>query len=254
MRAPGSIKIPDASDARSRLQLQHNNLGRGAAYRKRSRNSLQEASFRPQKLAVSFPDLDGIAPASKDRRSLSELPPPGHFALEEQTRHKLQHVPPPTQLVQLDLVQLRAEIACLKEIVQELARQTFSKHKADDNNNNNNNNNNTDHNTTNNPNNNNDNNNDNDSSTTSRESSFSSLDLDNENTESSFGSDLDRLSFDSFAHDGETGFSSSDHHGEASSLTTLGETMTMGFSLGSLPEQPKGDDSWDNLGSQLRNG
>ena len=69
-------------------------------------------------------------------------------------------------------------------------------------------------------------------------------------------SDLDRLSFDSFAHTVETGFSSSDQQGEASNLTTLGEhTMTIGFSLGSLnQQQPKGDDSRDNLGSQLRNG
>ena len=65
---------------------------------------------------------------------------------------------------------------------------------------------------------------------------MNSFDLDNENPESSFGSDLDRLSLESVATTGETGFSSSDHHGEASSLTTLGETMTIGFSLGSLTQ------------------
>ena len=118
--------------------------------------------------------------------------------------------------------------------------------------NNNTNNNSIDNNTTNNTNNNNnDNNNDNDNNTNSQESSLRSLDhskesresglnsfdLDNENPESSFGSDLDRLSFESFAPTGETGFSSSDHQGEASSLTTLGaQMMTIGFSLGSLTQ------------------
>ena len=114
-------------------------------------------------------------------------------------------------------------------------------------------------------NNNNDDNNDNDNNTTSQESSLQSLDqskgsqesglnsfdLDNENPESSFGSDLDRLSLDSFAPDGETGFSSSDHQCEASSLTTLGKTMTIGFSLGSLTqENQEGDDSLEPLGIQ----
>ena len=65
---------------------------------------------------------------------------------------------------------------------------------------------------------------------------MTSFDLDNDNPESSFGSDLDRLSLDSFAQDGETGFSSSDHHCEAPSLT-IGKTMTIGFSLGSLNQR-----------------
>ena len=65
VRASGSTKnFPGASDARSRLQLPQNNLG-GAAYRKRSKKSLRDAGFRAQKQAESFPDLDGIAPASK---------------------------------------------------------------------------------------------------------------------------------------------------------------------------------------------
>ena len=226
----GPTTLPGSSDARSSLQLPQSNLGEGAAYRKRSRNSLQEANFRAQKQAESFPTTIGIAPASKDRRSLSELPPLGQFAFEERTRHKLQQVPPPTQLSQ-ELSQLRAAIATLQKTVRQLAGMSFSKQMAENNNNNNNN---IDHNTTNNTN----NNNDNDNNKNGQESSLRSLDLDNENPESSLsGSDLDRLSFDSFAHTVETGFSSSDQQGEASSLTTLGkQTMTIGFSLGSLTQ------------------
>ena len=128
--------------------------------------------------------------------------------------------------------------------MRQLAGQSFSKTMADHNNNNDNNTNN------NNNNNNNDDNNDNDNNTNQQESSLQSLDqnevsqesglnsfdLDNDNPESSFGSDLERLSLGSFASIGETGFSSPDHHGEASSLTTLGTTMTIGFSLGSLTQ------------------
>ena len=78
---------------------------------------------------------------------------------------------------------------------------SFSKQMADSNNNNN-----LDHNTTNNTNNNNDNNSDNDNNKNGQESSLRSLNLDNENPESSLSdSDLDRLSFDSFAHTVETG-------------------------------------------------
>ena len=242
--APGGPKnLPGSSEAPPSLQLPQDNIGMRAAYRKRSQKSLRDASFRAQKQAESFPNLDGIAPASR-RRSLSELPPLGHFALEEQTRQKLQHVPPPTQLEQLDLAQLRAEVAHLQKIVQQLAGQSFSKQKATNNNNNN-----IDNSTTNNNNTNDNNDNDNntnspesslqslDHSKESRESGLNSFDLDNENPESSFGSDLERLSLDSFAQDGETGFSSSDHQGEASSLTTLGETMTIGFSLGNLTQR-----------------
>ena len=73
---------------------------------------------------------------------------------------------------------------------------------------------------------------------------MNSFDLDNENPDS----DLERLSLESFAQDGETGFSSSDHHCEAPSLT-LGETMAIGFSLGSLTqdsqEGEKAGTTWD---------
>ena len=78
---------------------------------------------------------------------------------------------------------------------------------------------------------------------------MNSFDLDSENPESSFGSDLDRESLDSFASIGETGFSSPDHHGEASSLPNLGKTMAIGFSLGSLTqdsqEGEKAGTTWD---------
>ena len=175
----GPTTLPGSSDARSSLQLPQSNLGEGAAYRKRSKKSLQEASFRAQKQAESFPTTIGIAPASKGRRSLSEQPPLRHFVFEERTRHKLQHVPPPTQLSQ-ELSQLRAEIASLQKTVRQLAEMSFSMQMADNNNNNN-----IDHNTTNNTNNKNDNNNDNDNNKNGQESSLRSLDLDNENPESS---------------------------------------------------------------------
>ena len=246
----GPTTLPGSFDARPSLQQPQHNLGDkiGGAYRKHSKRTLQWKSSRAQKQAESFPTTIGIAPASKDRRSLSELPPLGQLALEERTRHKLQHVPPPTQLSQ-ELSQLRAEIANLQKTVRQLARMSFSKQMAENNNNNSNKNNNNTHTTTNNTDNNNsDNNNDNDNNKNSQESSFSSLDLDNENPESSLsGSDRDRLSFDSFAHTVETGFSSSDQQGEASSLTTLGEqTMTIGFSLESLNQS--------NQKGMIRNG
>ena len=266
LRATDRAKTPGTIDARSSLHQHNHNLG-GAAFRKRSRNSLQDASFRhrAQKQVVSFPTPIGIAPTLQEKRSLSERPLLGHLALGEQTGQLPEHVPPSPQLEQLDLVsawacshefsQLRAEIATLQETVRQLAGHSFSKKMAENNNHNNNNidnntanNNNNDNN--NNNNNNSDNNNDNDNNTNSPESSLQSLDqskesresglnnfdLDNENPESSFGSDLDRLSLDSFAQDGETGFSSSDHRCEAPSLT-IDKTMTIGFSLGSLNQR-----------------
>ena len=261
LRATGHAKtLPGMTDARSSLHHHNNNLG-GVAFRKHSRNSLQDAGFRirAQKQVESFPTR--IAPTLQKKRSLSERTLLGHLALGEQTGQLLEHVPPSPQLEQLDLVsawacshelsQLRAEIATLQETVRQLAGQSFSKKMAE--NTNNNNTNNIDNNNTNNTNNNNNNddNNDNDNNTNKQESSLQSLDhskasqesglnsfdLDNENPESSFGSDLERLSLDSFAQDGETGFSSSDHHCEAPSLTTLGKTMTIGFSLGSLNQR-----------------
>ena len=70
VRASGSTKIfPGASDAGSHLQLPQDNLG-GAAYRKRSNKSLRDAGFRAQRRAESFPELDGIAPASKGKKKL----------------------------------------------------------------------------------------------------------------------------------------------------------------------------------------
>ena len=79
---------------------------------------------------------------------------------------------------------------------------------------------------------------------------MTSFDLDSENPESNFGSDLETLSLESFAQDGETGFSSSDHHCEAPSLT-MNKTMAIGFSLGSLTQNnSEGNKQRDSFGRQ----
>ena len=139
LRATDRAKIsPGTIDARSSLHQHNHNLG-GAAFRKRSRNSLQDASFRhsAQKQVVSFPTPIGIAPTLQEERSLSVRPLLGHLALGEQTGQLPEHVPPSPQLEQLDLVsawacshglsQLRAEIATLQETVRQLAGHSFSK-------------------------------------------------------------------------------------------------------------------------------
>ena len=114
----------------TRLQL-HNNLGMRAAFRKRSQDSLQDASFRTraQRQAEIHPATIGMDPASR-KRSLSKRTLPGHFALGEQAGQLTQKVPPSPQLDQLDLDQLRADIAHLKEMMQELAGKSFSKRMA----------------------------------------------------------------------------------------------------------------------------
>ena len=70
---------------------------------------------------MSFPDLDGIAPAlATGKESLSEQTPLKHFASEEGTRQKLQEqVPPPTQLKHM-MLQLRDAIATLHQVVHSL--------------------------------------------------------------------------------------------------------------------------------------
>ena len=232
------ITLPGVLDARSSLHLPQDNLGRkpGVAYRvgKHSRGSLHRASFQAQKRAVSFPDLDRIAPASKIR-SLSEQTPLKHFASEEGTRQKLQQTPPPTQLWHV-VLQLRAEIGTLQQVVRHLAELTFGKenpHSAEldqDNNNNNN---------INNTNNNNDNNNDNDNNKTKQESSLDSLDLDDDNPESE--PDLDESSLVSFypaMEQVESSVGSSDQQEADLSFDNLGhQMMTIGSSLGSLDQQ-----------------
>ena len=78
-------------------------------------------SSRAQKQAVSFPDLDRIAPAyNLRRRSLSEPTLPQHFALEERTRQLQKNDPPPTQLSHV-VAQLRAELCTLQHVVRQLA-------------------------------------------------------------------------------------------------------------------------------------
>ena len=121
-------------------------------------------------------------------------------------------------------------------------------HKPNNNNNNNNNNNKT-------------NNKDNSTNTASQESSFSSLDLDNDNPESTFsGSDLDGSSLGSFTPEGsvESSFGSQDQQEAAYSLDkhhlgTLGhQMMTIGFRLGSLTQShEESSNSFDQQGQML---
>ena len=243
---------PFTADARPSLHTHNTNLGkmRAACSGRRSHISLQKASLA-QKQVESLPTTIGFAPTLNEERSLSERP-------RREGARQLQHVPPSPQL-QLDLVQLRAEIAHLKEMMQELAGQSFRKKMADNNNENNNDNNNINNNntTTNNNNNNNNDNNNNDNNTNSQRSSLQSLDqkkasqesglnsfdLDNENPETELSSsDLDTSSLGSFDPLGyaESSFSSPDQQEATYSLDkqclgTLGQPMmTIGFSLGSL--------------------
>ena len=233
--------FPGVLDARSSLHHTQDNLGNnkpGVACRvdKHSRGSLQKTNFHAQKQAVSFLVQDRIAPASKGKsltRSLSEPTPLRHFAFEESTRQQLQQqVPPPTQLWHV-VFQLRAEIEALQKVVRQLAGLSFSKeiphtlgaeleedgaHNQTNNNTNNNNN---------------DNNNDNDHNTNIQESGFS-LDLDDDNPESSVSGsepDLDKSSLDSFDPKGD----------EDSSLDLGLQTMTIESSLGNLDQQEKDD-------------
>ena len=246
VRASGCAKpLPSTADARSHLKLPQDNLG-GVSSRKHSLGSLQDASFKARRLARNCPTTIGAVPASKCDKSFPEQTLSGHFALRERAGKLGRRSVPPSPQTQLDLVpawaynnelsQLRAEIMTLQEAVRELADRSFSKSKADNTNNNNND---TNTNNDNNNNNNNDDNNDNNNNKTSQRSSLQSLDqskrcqetglnsfdLDIENPESSFGSDLDRESLDSFASTGE-----------ATSLPNLGTTMAIGFSLGSLTQ------------------
>ena len=206
------INLPGRLEASSSLHQPQHNLG-GASCRvdRSSIGRLQDASLQAQKLAVSFPDLDGIAPAlATEKESLSATTPLRQLASEESTRQKLQEqVPPPTQLRHM-MLQLGDVIEILQKVVRKLAEFTLgevpptlgaelaeacAKHSnknnnTDDDNNNNNTNNN------NNQTNNNNNNNDNDNNKNSRESGLNSLDLDADNPESE--PDLDKTSLVSF--------------------------------------------------------
>ena len=230
------ITLPGGVDARSSLQLPKHNLGRGSCrVGKSSIGSLQKMSSRAQKQAVSFPDLDRIAPAYNLRRSSSEPTLPQHFALEERTRQLLKNDPPPTQLSHV-VAQLRAELCTLQHVVRQLAElQSVACSKKRDNielgkN--------SAHNKTNNNNNDDDNNNNNDHNKNSQESGLNSLDLDDDNPESE--QDLDRTSLVSFnsAMRVESSLGSSDQHEADLSLDNLGhQMMTIGSSLGSLDHQ-----------------
>ena len=246
LRAPEPpIILPGVLDDHSSLHLPQHSLGSACRVGKHL-GSLQKESSRAQKQAVSFPVLDRSAPASKGkslRRSLSEPTFPQHFALEERTRQKLQqHDPPPTQLRHV-VSQLRAELCILQHVVRQLAElQSVACSKTRDNieetsahNQNNNNNNNNTNNTNNTNNNNNNDNNDNDNNKNIQESGLGSVDLDDDNPESSLSGsepDLDESSLASFDPKGD----------EASSLDNLGyKTMTLASSLGSLDQQEQDD-------------
>ena len=241
VRASGCAKpLPSTADARSHLKLPQDNLG-GVSSRKHSLGSLQDASFKAQRLARNCPTTIGAVPASKSNKSFPERTLSGHFALREQAGKLDRRSVPPSPQTQLDLVpawaynnklsQLRAEIETLQEAVRQLAGQSFSKSKANNNNNDTNTNNNN-----NNHNNNHDANNDNDNNTTSQRSSLQSLDQNKESQESGLNS------FDLDNDNPETELSSSDLDmsslaTKSFSLGTLGQPMmAIGFSLGSLTQ------------------
>ena len=253
--------FPGTVDARSSLHHHNNNLGRmrAACLDRRSQKSLQRANLA-RKQVESFPTTIGIAPTLKEERSLSEQLPPKHFAFEEQTRQFLEHVPPPPQFCH-EIAQLRAEVRALQFLVHKLVakheeeerEKDFKEengaegaHNTNQNNNNNNNNNST---------------NDNNNNPASQESIFSSLDLDNDNPESTFsGSDLDESSLGSFNPEGsvESSLGSEDQQEAACSfdkhhLGTLGQQMmTIGYSLGSLTQHnEESSNSFDQEGKVL---
>ena len=246
-----------SGDASPSLQRHNHNLGTrkggvtsGVGWH--STKSLHCASLDADMRAVSFPDLDRVAPALQ-KGSLSEQSPPQPFAGEEGT-NKLTDVPPPPPL-QLDLDQLRAVIMAMEIAVKELAEHSFGEQDGEHNNNTNNNNNNTNNNNNNNNNNeyntNDDNNNNhthnntnnNNYNPTCQESSLS-LDLDNANPESK--PDLDSPSLVSL--NSETGFESLNQHGADLCLGTLGETTrTIGFSLENLDQAMTKEESSNSL-------
>ena len=173
-------------------------------------------------MAESFPTNIGIVPA-KTRRSFAEKTLPKHFAFGEQTSKLTHHDPPSPQLCHV-VTQLRAEVCNLQSVVRQLVElQNVASLKAKDNieleenkvHNNN----------VHNKNNNNENNK-NDHNNNSRESSFNSLDLDNDNPESE--PDLENTSLDGF--NVESSLRSLDQQEACQSLQTIG------LSLGSLEE------------------
>ena len=89
--------FPGVLDARSSLHHPQDNLGSARRVGKHSTESLQMASLRAQKQAVSFPVLDRIAPALKGTRltrSLSEPILPQHLALEERNQTQVSTTSP----------------------------------------------------------------------------------------------------------------------------------------------------------------
>ena len=98
-RSTGSSS--DWCDAHPSLQRHNHNLstrtrGVTSGVGWHSTGSLHCASFDAEKRAVSFPDLDRVAPAS-EKGSLLEQVPPQQLAGEDGT-NKLTDVPPPSPI------------------------------------------------------------------------------------------------------------------------------------------------------------
>ena len=87
------------------------------------------ASFLAQRQSESFPATIGIAPDLKEKGSLSEIPPPKHFALEEQTSQLLTQVPPSPQLCH-EIAQLRAEVHALQFLVHQLVTKDVAEERS----------------------------------------------------------------------------------------------------------------------------
>ena len=235
MASKASVRCTDASFD---LQFPQDNLGGATWEMARSSTSLRDASFTTQKLAASFPAYR-VAPA----QNLRKVPPPTQLELD---KLELEHDSWDHR------VQLRDAIEAMQQAVHSLvAKLDGQQGPTNDNDNNRNDDNNNNNNYNNHNNNHTDNtNNTNNNNSSCRESGLNSLDLDNENPESE--SDLDSGSLFSFNPRGgvESSLGSLYQHEAEQSFSNIGETMTIGFSLGKL--YPRGDDAWHNLGSELR--
>ena len=233
LSAPGAsmaLSLTRCTDANSSLQLQQHNLGGATWAMARSSISLRDAGFTTQEPAESFPAYR-VAPANGFRK----VPPPTQFDHDklELGNNSWNHS-----------VQLRDAIEAMQQAVHSLVAKLDGQqgptndndnNTNDDNNNNDNdnNNNNTNHHT----NNTNDTNNNNNNSKSSRESGLNSLDLDNENPESD--PDLDSRSLFSFNPivGVESSLGSYDQQEAEQSFSNIGETMTIGYGLGSFTQE-----------------
>ena len=229
LSAPGAsmaLSLTRCTDANSSLQLQQHNLGGATWAMARSSISLRDAGFTTQEPAESF-SAYRAAPANGFRK-----------------------VPPPTQLDhdKLELgndswnhrVQLRDAIEAMQQAVHSLVAKLDGQQgptNENDNNTNDNNNTNNHNNHNNNHTNNTNSTNNNNNNRSSRESGLNSLDLDNENPESD--PDLDSRSLFSFNPIGgvESSLGSYDQQEAEQSFSNIGETMTIGYGLGSFTQE-----------------